>query len=582
MSCLTLKSSGKKYSIFLLPVLGLILTTATFVSSQSSKEEIVMEKHAFDPELDRTRPASDGPDPGTAVRTVRIHTDNVIHPRFGGVGFHAFHHVFPTSREDFDQVIYKRWREMNPSFVRLNHDWNWDQATLDQVASHILQMKKTGTQIYVTTWNPQDTRPGEERKAYARKVVDSLEYLIRQKGATNIQYYCMTNELSLNGWGKLREDMPKFKDYHQALFDEIKARNLNIRLLASDASPIDYWWTIEWATQNMDSITGIYGGHHYVNDFDLEDEGFYPWFFSKLSWGVGLARAKGKDFILGEFGSKQDGRRIEGVLRDVCIYWDTPKEPLVPIQLSEAVIAALNAGVYALGYWTFMDCPDDAFGKNYINKWGTFKCSGPDRSTRALYWAYALLTRYFRGPGTVFQVETNDPRLRIAALQHHGQGSWSIALVNRNRRDVRVSVTFEGKPMKAAFRKYVYDPHNVPQHPFGDLPGPAGKVSMQDGLLTDTVGAGTLTVYTTACDDKPPAPVRGLKVERAPGDKDRLTWQANAEPDICYYRVYRLDNSGAATQLGSTIATQFLTEAGTGEHRYRVLAVDQSGNASTP
>jgi hypothetical protein len=521
---------------------------------------------------------------GASVREVRVDTREVIHPNFGGVGFHAFHHVFPATDREKNEVIYKRWRELNPSFARLNDSSRWDRAMMDRAAEHMQRMKETGTELYVTTWDPPDIPEGEARRAYARTVVDRLEYLVRERGLTNIHYYCMTNELSLREWGDLFEDLPTFKSYHQALFDALKERALDIKLLASDASPFERWWTIEWATRNMDEITGVYGGHHYINDRTPDDERFYPWFLSKLEEGVGLARSKGKSFILGEFGARQDGRTIDGVKRDVCIYWDTPEEPVVGVQLSEAAIAAMNAGVYAMGYWTFMDFPDE-YSARYINKWGLFKCSGADRSTRDPYYAYGLLTKFFRGPSTVYRVETGDPRLRVAALQHHGSGAWSIAVVNRSAHDAPLSISLEGKPVTAAFRKYVYDPAHVPQNPFGDLQGPAGKVVMKEGQMRDTVGAGTLTVYTTAYDDRAPIPVQGLKVQQTAEGKPRLTWQANGEPDLCYYRVYRSTSAGftpaASLQIGSTIAAEFVDEtAPAGGAHYKVLAVDQSGNAS--
>jgi hypothetical protein len=67
----------------------------------------------------------------------------------------------------------------------------------------------------------------------------------------------MTNELSLAGWGKLAQYLPKFRDYHQALYDELEPRKLDIKRLATDASPISFWETIQWARENMDEITGI-------------------------------------------------------------------------------------------------------------------------------------------------------------------------------------------------------------------------------------------------------------------------------------------------------------------------------------
>jgi hypothetical protein len=558
-------------------MLLIALAPAGPAARPAPKEAAVLERQSFEGK-------EEWPDLGATVREVRVDTRDVVHPGFGGVGFHAFHHVFPASDREKSEVIFKRWRELNPSFARLNDSRNWDRAMMDQAAEHMQRMKETGTELYVTTWDPLDVPEGEARLAYARTVVDRLEYLVRQKSLTNIHYYCMTNELSLRAWGDLFEDLPTFKSYHQALFDALKERGLDIKLLATDASPFERWWTIEWATQNMDDITGVYGGHHYINDRTPGDERFYPWFLSKLEEGVGLARSKGKSFILGEFGAKQDGRTIDGVTRDVCIYWDTPEEPMVGVQLSEAAIAAMNAGVYAMGYWTFMDLPDE-YSTGYINKWGLFRCSGADRSTRDPYYAYGLLTKFFRGPSTVYRVETNDPRLRVAALQHHGSGAWSIAVVNRSGHDAPLSISLDGKPVTAAFRKYVYDPARVPQHPFGDLQGPSGEVSMKEGRMRDAVGACTLTVYTTAYDDRPPAPVWGLRAEQLAEGKQRLTWQASCESDLCYYRVYRSTSPeftpARSLQIGSTIATEFVDEAApAGAAHYKVLAVDQSGNAS--
>lgn len=417
---------------------------------------------------------------------------------------------------------------------------------------------------------------------YARNVVDQLDYWVRDQGIRNLKYYCMSNELSLNGWGKMAQNMNLFRRYHRALYEELARRGLDIKLLASDASPIEWWWTVEWAANNMDDITGVYGGHHYINDRPLTDEWFYGWFLEK--WGAGIARAKGKRFILGEFGAKQDGSQVRGKHNDACIYNDTPFERFVPIQLAEAAIAAINGGVHAMGYWTFMGCPDN-WNSSYRNKWGLFKCDDGDFQTRDYYYGYGLLSKFLRGPATVYSLETNDTRIRAAAIRNNRSGAWTIAVVNRNCQGVPLQMDAAGAAATGSFRKYVYAPLNVPQNEFGDLQEPVDVVPMADGKLIDSLPGGTLTVYTTAYDDTPPAQVTRVAAARLEGGNE-VTWEPVGDADLCYYRVYRASRQPVPTapqyQVVSTIATRFMDKTGWPGAQSAVVAVDRSGNPGPP
>jgi hypothetical protein len=131
-------------------------------------------------------------------------------------------------------VLAKRWRELRPAFARLSDFCDWSQAKRDIQARCILMMKDVGTEVYLTTWNPKDVPDGPDRVAYAKKVVDYLEYLVRTKGCSNLKYYCMTNELSLKQWGSLQNDLPKFRSYHKCLYDELAARKLDIQPAGKD------------------------------------------------------------------------------------------------------------------------------------------------------------------------------------------------------------------------------------------------------------------------------------------------------------------------------------------------------------
>lgn len=514
-------------------------------------------------------------------------TRQVVNEDFGGVGFHVFYHVHNAPRWHYDQVFAKRWRELNPSFVRINDDPEWTTGKLDSVASYLEVMKSTGTEMYFTSWGTQAIRDYSDERDYVRKEVDNLEYLKRIKGFDRINYYCMANELSLDHWASMVDDLEYFKRIHSLFYEEIERRNLDIRLLSTDASPFRYWHTIEWAAENMDEITGVYGGHHYINEYDIFDPSFYRFFLDKMLWGSGLAKSRGKRFIVGEFGSKQNSNDIDGVRHDAMLYNNTPLESYAAIQSAEAILAMINGGIYGSNYWTFSDFPS-AYRNNYINKWGLFRWEVDNFTTKPGYYCIGLLCKFFRGPSTAYQIQSADTLLRAVALRNQNR-EVSIAVINRHPDSRAIAwSTGELTPGKP-FRKYLFDPADPPFNYFGDLQEPSAEIEVTNGSFTDTVPSMGLVVYTTLYDTVPPAPVKGLRVEaRKIDNRDRnvLTWQPSPEADFCYYRIYRGEHPGfelsPERQHAVTIATEYIDQAvhNLPPKYYRVVAVDQSGNAS--
>lgn len=531
-------------------------------------------------------------------------TKDLVREHFCGPGFHYQMNLDVATPEFYEQVLVKRWREMNPRFARIMY-WDRPDLPLDLYVKLITMMKdSTGTEVYLTENFMRETPEGEARQQWASKMADNLEYIV-QHGGTNLKWFCPFNELSQHGWASLRNDLPTFKSYEQAVYNELRKRNSQIQLLATDASPINNWNTIEWASKNMDAITGIYGGHHYFNEFAPDDPAFYDWFKEKCAWGVGIAKAKGKDFIIGEWGTRQYMQTRWGVRWDSPEYFQTAKwQPLAGLQMAEGAMAAINAGVYAMGYWTFADIPADRGGQHGVGQYGLFQWMYAAAEPRAPYYSYSLMTKFFRGPATVHQVEVTDAKVRVTAIQNEETKSWSIAVVNREAHAVPISVALPDRPDKA-FRKYVYDPAHVPVTEDGDLQDPAGKVTLRNGRLTDKVAPLSLAVYTTAYTDEAPAAVRNLRVvQPEPGARQRegtmLRWDPSPEKDVIYYRILHTskpsDGSlGSATRrpptqsshnerIGSSIKQEFFDGGPTrfipGE--YTVIAVNQSGNASEP
>ncbi len=514
-------------------------------------------------------------------------TGNIINQNFGGVGFHVFDHVHNGPRWHYEQVFAKRWLELNPSFVRINDDPSWDFKKLDSVSGYLEVMKETHTEMYLTSWNTELIKDYRNEMDYVRHEVDNLEYLKKKKGFDRIRYYCIANELSVDQWASMVDDLEYFRRIQGLFYEEFKRRNLDISLLATDASPFSYWPTIEWASEHMDDITGVYGGHHYINDYDLFDLSFYDFFLGKMKWGSGIAERKNKRFIVGEFGAKQNSNMIDSVMQDACIYNNTPLENYQGIQVAEAVIAMINGGIYACGYWTFADFPS-SYNSHYINKWGLFRWEVDNYTTKPNYYCLGLLTKFFRGPAEAYETNVPDTLLRIATVKNKETGSASIAVINRHEKPVLLRLQVSSTKQEQAFRKYLYDPGHVPFNYFGDLQDFVRKIKPGKGILSDTIPPLSLVVYTTCYDDDPPAPVSEFKVAfRKVENRDRaiLTWVPNQETDLCYYRIYRSERPEVETiprrQIASTISNTYIdrTVHDLPHYYYRVIAVDQSGNA---
>jgi hypothetical protein len=291
---------------------------------------------------------------------------------------------------------------------------------------------------------------------------------------------------------------------------------------------------------------------------------------------------------MGEFGAKQNSNIIDSVMHDANMYNHVPLEAYMGIQVSEAILAIINSGAYACGYWTFSDFPFPTTSHR-TNKWGLYHWEIDNYTTKPGYYCLGLLTKFFRGPSEAYEVVSSDSLLRFTALKNNENGSISVAVVNRNNLPTKVSINMGALTGDKPFRKYLYDPENVPFNYFGDLQGPSGKISLRNNKLNDVIPPQSLVVYTTCYDEEPPADIKGLQVEiRKDESRDRafLNWEANTDKDFCYYRIYRSEKPDVEIserkQIASTISNSFkdISIHNMPQYYYKVVAVDQSGNAS--
>ncbi len=97
------------------------------------------------------------------------------------------------------------------------------------------------------------------------------------------------------------------------------------------------------------------------------------------------------------------------------------------------------------------------------------------------------------------------------------------------------------------------------------------------GMVTESVAAQGYSV-----DNLIPHAPGNLMAMAAGGDVE-LTWEAPADPDVKYYKIYRADQADfvadETTEIGNTAELNFMdVQPGVGTWYYKVLAVDFSGN----
>lgn len=518
---------------------------------------------------------------------------------FGGFGFqHSEASMTALMTDEFrDERVLKTFAEISPTFGRVYIGFqDMSKEAMDRFADYYdATFRKAGTTLYAVPCAmipafPDKADPDE----YAEKVARGLEYLIKVRRCSKIRYYCLTNELVVNGkwnWFERSGNLELYKKYNIALYEAFARHGLEILLLANDVAvttkPENALESLKWTAENLNDWVGVYCTHWYVYARKTEDLGLwneYQPYFSNL---VQIALSKSKRYILGEWGFHPAWGKRGVMIDDVSPYRRCPSNRTETVLAKmEVGIAAMNQGAYACVDWSFVDYPDPWIFEDgdspeeharyeaakcvwtpdlKYNKCGLFSWGSVDGDYSSCEELYAMgyLAKLFRKGGTVLPVKTADPMLRCGAI-YNTDRSVSLVVINRGEaRDVSVaSAAAFGKPL----RRYVYEADNVPWNEFNDLQPHSGTVMARDGKFKVRLPAKSATFFTTDYVECVPARVEGVVLSGG-----KLSWRPAASPDHRYYRVFK-----DGKQIASTVATSRAIDDANA--RYDVRSVDRWGN----
>lgn len=525
---------------------------------------------------------------------------------FGGAGFHnndaTMNHIIGD--EHFNQFICKCYRETSPGFMRTFAGFDdWTKEAMDEFAQYYEKMQKwTDTPMYLTPGMGKIHFSDDAIRQYCENVAERLSYLYNEKNVKHIRYYCFSNELSRTMWGALINDLPLFQKYHEELFSAFQKRNLPIGLLATDASEYKQWATVDYAIEHMASISEDFCVHIYERKHDIYDLEFYDFFEEKCREIVDKSiRCFGKRVILGEIGVQKNSGQLtynKGAVIDTNRYFADPHEQAYcGLMLTEMAFAAINAGVFAVAYWSYVDHPDpyscayssgdDEYARKWgegerffsttadskYNKWGFLKWDDEncDYGARSHYWCIGLLTKFFKRNSKVLDIECSDPNLRACGIFNRNK-TVTVGIVNRNKEATEISLC--GDLFDSDIRVYEYDANHPPYNAFADLQD-AAAVLPKDAP-TYTLKPESVTYFTTDYIVKE----QRIEAENVEYTDGTLRWNEVQDRNHCYYRVFMSDEAefspSVENQIASTVGTSLKID---GTKKYvKVISVDKSGN----
>jgi subtilisin len=118
--------------------------------------------------------------------------------------------------------------------------------------------------------------------------------------------------------------------------------------------------------------------------------------------------------------------------------------------------------------------------------------------------------------------------------------------------------------------------------------GATGRDNLYGYGLVNASKAAPSSTPTPTPDTTPPAQVTGVTVTTVSSSQLNVSWNANAEPDLSHYNIYRSTTSGFfpnASNLVSSPATNVYSDTALIAniiYYYKVAAVDSSGNEGSP
>jgi len=441
--------------------------------------------------------------------SLQVNLDMVIQADFLGVNavYHGFAFMpeqLAKGMDDADRAReFDRIKRMKLNIARtwyradwacgedLRNAFDWKSEKMEAFCKWLAVMQDLDVDIALQSgWWAKDTHMGQEeynperdKARYAEWVSESLRYLVKGRGFTNIKYLILFTEPHTSG-GHSWEGWKAFSRAIDARLKQDGLREL-VKLIGPNNS--GYGARTDLAVAEMDDVLDIYGGHDYL-------QGYEAWY----TFGLHLAeivKPTGKQLWIDE-NNDRSGIKSIGYT------------PQFANNVAQMVAGTVNAGNQTSMIWLLFDqqyvaplqdlSNGDLF-KDGVHRWGVCKWPGDDIEhptyPNPSWYTYSMMSRYLGGRNGTLTYLTGGDVVCGAATAPGGEG-LSILVVNPTSESQALTIRLS-RALNHTLSRHLYDPANIELTEAAEIL-PVGKVFEHVGQeLRDTLPPLGVAIYTT-------------------------------------------------------------------------------------
>lgn len=426
---------------------------------------------------------------------VIINEQNVIaHPWLGlGIEWDAeTNDIWPIPLTQSQwQTLFSRIDYMRPAWIRsmINTGWfcpdgkvgeyTFDSPVMKAWYPILDYAKAHNIPIMIGTW---DAVPwGFYSESYATALTDLLQYLVKDRGYTNIRYLNSLNEpdsklADFATWSAGARDIQASLARHGLASQ--------VALVGPDASWTNGWITESDLPRDAGAFLGAYEWHHYDRTCCAIQDGQVESYFRPIVERLtGSERTNTRPVLLGEMGWGYQSGPGDNQYH--------VKDYQYGIEMADFAVQIARAGISGGSAWDL----DDAMHNKVWGMWNIVN----DPVPRPWFYSWSMLTRYLPTGATLYKPASPDAQLHLLAAQIPNKKDttrpgWSVALLNRGALPVNVELTLPESARSSLFQSYVYSKQT---NNGNSLPPPASQIIEQSGpVVSVQVPANDLLLVT--------------------------------------------------------------------------------------